>query len=354
MGSRDRFLATVTHGQPDCYPSFMWFSPELTAAVSAQLGARTWEELETALAVDRWRHVELAYERPPDYAERLARLLPDEYVELADVRLTDEGCVVRPRPGLAAVEDVLWSPLQDVTRVQDLARYPFADPSRLRLPDGAAEQVRQLKAGDAIVTSRLTLPFQQAAALRGGENFLADLLVRPPIADAIYERLYTFLTAQAMLLAQAGVDYLELAGTLALDHRLVVAPEVWRRTDKPWLAAFVRQLKAAHPQVILGFHSPGRLSAIVADLVQIGFDTLGPVPPGPMDPRGLQQRFAGQLIIHGGLETGEALRHGTPGQVRELVRSLTAGGGVIVGPSAMLPPTIPVANVVALYAGLRG
>jgi uroporphyrinogen decarboxylase len=354
MGSRDRFLATVTHGQPDRCPAFTWFTPELTAAVGAKLGVGTWEELETALQVDRWRHVELAYEKPPDYTDRLADLIPGEYLDRPDIQVSDEGAVMCCRAGDATVEDVLWSPLQDVTRVKDLERYPFADPRRLRLPDGAVAQVRQLKDSDVIVTSRLALPFRQAIVLRGFENFLADLLVRPAIADAIYDRLYAFMTAQAVLLAKAGVDYLEVAGTIGLDNRLVLAPDVWRRTDKLRLAEFIRTVKAANPSTVVGFHSPGRLNAIVADLVQIGLDVLSPVPPGPMDPLGLQQCFAGRLVIHGGVDVGKTLQRGTPGQVREMVQRLVAGGGVIVGPSAMLSPTIPVANVLALYEGARG
>ena len=182
---------------------------------------------------------------------------------------------------------------------------------------------------------------------------LCDFLVSPGIAERIYDRLYGFITAYGVRLAEAGVDVVQIYGDLAMQDRLLMNPDVWRRFDKPRLAHLITEVKRANPDVYVFMHSDGKMTDIIPDLVEVGLDILNPIQPECQDPLEVKKTWGDRLVLHGGVSNQRSIPLGTPQEVKDEVRRLldhcSPGGGFVLGPANVLLPEFPVENIVAMY-----
>ena len=74
-------------------------------------------------------------------------------------------------------------------------------------------------------------------------------------------------------------------------------------------------------------HSCGDIRKILPDLIEMGADVLNPVQPECMDIYDLKRQFGRDLTFWGGISTQKTLPYGTPDEVREETRRVTAALG---------------------------
>jgi uroporphyrinogen decarboxylase len=195
--------------------------------------------------------------------------------------------------------------------------------------------------------------FERMHCLRGFENTLEDLCLRPRES----ERLLDALTEYYLEIVRGwgrlpGVDGLFMSEDWGTQQALMISPEMWRRF---FLGRYRRIFDQAH-QVGLDviFHSCGNVTAIVGDLIDAGIDVLDPLQPEAMDLAALAREFGGRVALCGGLSDQEIARQ-TPAQVRDAVHRTVdllgrAGNqAYLVGPSNVLTPEIPLPNIEALF-----
>ncbi|MEW6756239.1 MAG: uroporphyrinogen decarboxylase family protein, partial [Candidatus Latescibacterota bacterium] len=195
--------------------------------------------------------------------------------------------------------------------------------------------------------------YERLHCLRGMANTFADFYLYP----SQVERLLDALTDYCVALVGAwgrldGVDALFLTDDWGTQQALMVSPQMWRSF---FAARYRRVCDAAHAaglQVI--FHSCGNVSAIVGDLIDAGVDVIDPLQPEAMDLGEIARRYGGRVAFCGGL-SDQAIAHQTPQQVRDTVRRTldtlgrACGHAYLVGPSNVLTPEIPLANVEAVF-----
>ena len=185
-----------------------------------------------------------------------------------------------------------------------------------------------------------------------------DYHLNPEFVDALNERLWATVTRAALSAAASGVDCIGLFGDVAMQDRMIISPEVWRRFEKPRMAKFIADIRAQYPRMFFFFHSDGDVSAIVSDLVEAGVDILNPIQPECMDPLWVKRTFGDKLTLHGTISVQTTLPQGPPAAVRaEVLRRIeTCGqdGGLIVGTTNVVQFDTPVENVVALYEAVLG
>ena len=350
---RQRILKALSHRQPDRCATYTWLDAGSLAVLEAHLHVQGLDAVENALRIDRWRDVGIGWEPPEDFDERICRFVPGRFRRLDAVSITPEGRVLKSHPEADYLEDVIWNPLQNVGDVRQLAEYPFPDPDRMTPIAELQERIRQLKASDAFVVGGITQPFKSAWILRGFENFLCDLAINSEIAAAVYERLYRYIAAQGVAYAKAGVDMVQIVGDIAMQDRLMMSPDTWRRYDKPRLAELVRNIKTVNSGVYVGMHSDGCMTDIVPDLIEVGIEILNPIQPECMNPYEVKRRWGDRLVLHGCVSIQRTIPFGTPDDVRDEVRRLVdacgRNGGLVLGPANVLMKEFPVENVVAMY-----
>ena len=136
----------------------------------------------------------------------------------------------------------------------------------------------------------------------------------------------------------------------------LLGAKLWRKWDKPVLAAFVQ---AAHRRGgLLHLHLHGRCAELIPDVVEIGVDCVCPMerPPGgdiaPDNMARMKDLTRGRLTLNGNVHTVETLIRGTPAdvesEVKEIIDLWADDGRLIVGTGDQVGVETPDENIWAM------
>jgi len=337
MDSRERVRTALTGGAPDKIPRAMaFFQQSLT-----QLGQA---DPDAVLGLD----VRIAdFEPPPgqdDFLTYLEGLPPDVHVGSLAQLHTYHAWNYHPEREIAG-------PLEGVRKAEEIAEYVL-DRLRTRpMPDGLAAQVAvwhgqglAVAGGPPHLGGEL---FESAYRLRGFGNFLADLILRRPLANYLLDQLAAVIGDNVVALVQSGVDILLLDDDVAMPTGLIISPSTWREFFRPRMEHIIRTAHEVDPDVIIFYHSDGNFTDIVRDLVDIGVQVINPVAPDCMNAATIRAEFGNRLAFWGTLGSATLWDRGTPEQIRAEVRLRIATlgrSGLMLAP-AYDADYIPAANL---------
>jgi len=347
MNSRERVRLALTCQTPDRIPMALAFWEESLPAIAPMTPTEHF-----GLDV---RFVEF---EPPagqeDFLRYLRGLPADVHVgNLAQLR-SYHAWNYHPERGHAE-----GSPLSAVQTVEELLHYRLPELSDPRRHAGLARQVERWHSqGWAVAGSPPHLGgelFETAYRLRGFENFLADLRLRPDLAEYLLDQLTGLTLHNAAILARAGVDILLLDDDVAMPTGLILSPAAWRRFFKPRLADVIRLARAVAQDLLIFYHSDGDFTAIVPDLVEIGVNVINPLQPDCMDALAIKRRFGDRLALWGAVGTAGLWQHGTAADIRAEVRlriETLGPAGLLLSPAYDLDYA-PFENIVAFVEAAR-
>ena len=259
---------------------------------------------------------------------------------------TDEfGCVWERRQGMP--HPVAY-PLADDYSLLDTYRMP--DPYHAGRFD-AARKLADRHRGKRFLFGKLGMAmFERAWAIRGMQELLVDLAVRPEWVEELLDRVLNewnlpIIDQQIAL----GIDGFYFADDWGSKTSLLFSPTMWRRFIKPRMAICYQRVK--EHGLVVGQHSDGNILHIMPDLVEIGLDVFNPLEPMAYDIYAVKDRYGDRLTFYGGVDVERTLPHGTPREVRAEVREraerLGRGGGYILQSSHTILDDVPLANIVA-------
>ena len=105
------------------------------------------------------------------------------------------------------------------------------------------------------------------------------------------------------------------------------------------------------------YHTDGNVAAIIPDLIDAGLDILNPVQPECMHLDELHRLYGDRLTFDGTIGTQSTMPWGTPedvrARVREVIDKYGRDGGLIIAPTHVLEPEVPLANIDALFETCR-
>ncbi|UCD82791.1 MAG: hypothetical protein JSW26_15565 [Desulfobacterales bacterium] len=345
MNSRKRVREALLCRKPDRIPKALGFFDQSLAAI-----APTAPEDYFTLDI---RFVEF---EPPDnqddFRRYLDRLPADIHVgNLTQLRTYHEW-QYHPERGSAR-------PLSKIRSLKDLVKYVMPDLSKTTRHAGLAEQVQRWHArGYAVAGSPPHLGgelFEAAWRLRGFENFMADLVDRPDLAEYLLDQLTSMLTENALILARAGVDILLLDDDVAMPTGLMIGPATWRRYFKARLVGAIEIARKESPELLVFYHCDGDFTRLIPDLVEIGVNVINPVQPDCMDAAAIKREFGDRLAIWGAVGNARLWDWGTPDQVRSEVRRCiqTLGpNGLLLAPAYDID-FAPFENIVAFIEAVE-
>lgn len=346
---RDTVLAALRHQTPDHVPyeiPYGSFTPALFDVFVAETGATDPAEyfryplrpvqLRAPTQTDLWR----------TYARYYARELP--------VGTTISAWGVAETPGsLAHFVDAIH-PLRNATTVEQIVDYPMPDPATPAYHAHLKNAVDALHRRGLAAKGELSQTiFETAWYIRGLEQTLTDMVERPDITEALFDRLTAIRVVQARQMAAAGVDILRLGDDVSGQLGMLMSPATWRRWLKPRLAQVIAAAKTIKPDIHIGYHSDGDCRAVIPELIEIGVDALNPIQPECMDPAAIKRQYGKQLTLWGTIGTQTTMSFATPDEVRALVKeriaALGVGGGLILAPTHILEPEVPWPNIIAFF-----
>jgi len=248
------------------------------------------------------------------------------------------------------------SPLRNAASLKEIEEYPLDDMSDW---DGShmPEQVAEAHDAGKVAVGSVGHMYETAWQIRGYEQFLLDTVERPAWAECLLQRLADQNMIKAVAFARAGADMIHCGDDVANQKALMFAPETWRKLMHSRWAKIWRAVKEIHPEIRIWYHSDGNIGAIVPDLVEAGLDILNPLQPECLDIDAIHRRFGDRLTFDGCIGTQSTMPWGTPGDVRarvkEVIEKYGRNGGLIIAPTHVLEPEVPLANIDALVEACR-
>lgn len=373
MKPRERVLRALNHQEVDrvpidlggtqnstmCAGAYENFKSFLGVDVPTRELSRVFETVIMDEAVLRRLPVDTraVFARPP--AVSAARWLDDR-------SFVDEwGITFRRSAEGVPYYDPVGHPLAEAT-LADLDRYvgpDVEDPSRYA---GLAEIARDLHENSdyAVCASTAdTTIFDKAWMLRGMAQFLTDLLLDPPFALALLEKVADIQSRrQAAFLREVGpfIDVTLVADDMGTQRGPIIRPALYREMIKPLHRRYI-QVVRQHTGAKIHNHACGSIFDLVEDYIEIGIDVLNPmqIAANKMSAANLHAHFHGRMAFWGGIDTQRILPRGTPDEVRAAVRDTMAAmrsldGGHVLGAVHNVQDDVPPENVWAMLAEAGG
>jgi uroporphyrinogen decarboxylase len=207
---------------------------------------------------------------------------------------------------------------------------------------------------DHFILVELWNVFKTSWEFRGFDRYMLDLSLNGKLVEVLADRVLEHRIAQSKQIAKCGVDMIFIMGDIAMQNRMMIAPDVWRHYFKPRLKTWIAEVRREFPKLWFMFHSDGNMEPIVEDLIEVGFDAIDPIQPESMDVAEMKRRFGDRVCLHGTISCQETLPFGTPEdvaqEVEERIEICGKNGGLILAPSNTVQPDVSIKNIVTLYS----
>lgn len=338
MTPRERWLAVLRHEVPDRVPLDYRATSESTSRLLRYLGAPSLDAAMQRLHVDRPIHVGPRYVGPP--IPRGSDVYGCRFEDVDYGAGSYPECVYHPLAAFDSVDEIEDS---------------FAWPS----PDwwdysGVRDQVKGKD--DLPISGGGSEPFLTYKDLRGQEQAFLDLVTNPELVRYILGKLYDLAYEQTLRVYEripGKVMLTDVAEDMGSQTSLMYSPA---QIEEFFVPQFRRMIDLAHQAgAYVVHHSDGAIRRILPTMVGLGIDVLDPVQwrCEGMDREGLKREFGGQLVFHGAMDNQYTLAFGSVEEVQQEVRDnlriLGDGGGLVLGPCHNVQSVSPPENVVALY-----
>jgi len=214
-----------------------------------------------------------------------------------------------------------WHPLAAIDTVAGLESYPFTDLSTVKTLGALTEEVQATQRdGYAAIGQMSQTILETAYLMRGIDRLMAEFYERPEDVDALFGKLAAQRVVQARMFAQAGVDAIRIGDDIATQEALMVSPPMYRERIKPHHAAAIAAAREVIPDLPVSYHSDGRLTELLPDLIDIGVTAINPVQPECMDLMEIKREFGAELTLWGCTPVQSIYAHGTQDEVRRHTR----------------------------------
>jgi uroporphyrinogen decarboxylase len=248
------------------------------------------------------------------------------------------------------------SPLRNARSLSEIENYPLEDYSTWD-SSSLPGQVAAAHGTGKVAVGWVGHMYETAWQIRGYEQFLMDLIDQPAWAECLLERLFRQNLARAVAFAKAGADCLRCGDDVANQRAMMFSPDTWRAMIFSRWSGLWATVKSIQPDVKIWYHSDGNIQAVIGEMVDAGLDILNPLQPECLEVDAVYARFNRRLCLDGCIGTQSTMPHGSPDDVRrrveEVIDKYGRNGGLIVSPTHVLEPDVPIANIDAFAEACR-
>jgi len=249
-------------------------------------------------------------------------------------------------------------PLTYAKTVREILDYPLYDVTPAYRQQHLESAVKSIHdAGYAAFAGMACTIFEVAWQIRGFNELLTDFYDNQDMAECLLDRLTEMRCFMARRYAEAGVDILGLGDDVGMEHKLMMSPDTWYKWLGSRLAKVIQAARDVNPDIIIHYHSDGYVEPIIPKLIEIGLNVLNPVQPECMNPARLKQLYGDKLAFWGTMSIQQTMPFGTPDEVRsevkERIETVGKGGGLVIAPTHVLAPEVPIENIAAFVESAK-
>jgi hypothetical protein len=199
--------------------------------------------------------------------------------------------------------------------------------------------------------------------IRGVEEWYISTLIREDFIKDVYDRETDIAIENLKRLHEVIGNKIDVVFTCGTDfgtqNSTFCSPETY---DRVWLPYYKKVNDWIHLNTSWKTfkHSCGAVEPFMSHFIASGFDIINPVQinAAGMDPRKLKEKYGRDLVFWGGgVDTQGAFAFGTPAQVKEQVKNqcdiLNKDGGFVFNTVHNIQANVPFENVVAMLEALK-
>jgi hypothetical protein len=215
--------------------------------------------------------------------------------------------------------------------------------------------------GDIALVPAINL--KNPKGIRGVEEWYISTLIREDFIKEIYNRQTDIAIENLRQLYEVIGNKIDVVFTCGTDfgtqNSTFCSPETY---DRLWLPYYKKVNDWIHGNTNWKTfkHSCGAVEPLMSHFIESGFDIINPVQinASGMDPRKLKEKYGDKLVFWGGgVDTQGVFAFGTPGQVRDQVKTqceiLNKDGGFVFNTVHNIQANVPFENVVAMLEALK-
>ena len=343
MNKRENLLAVMAGHAYSEVPVDFGLCPALEAQYYAHTGASVPYDQYYGFP---WRGISSPV---PTQTADFARYYPQGLAEGAQIDMW--GAAHEPGSAAAFHMTRLRHPLTGNINADDIAAYPFPsfDPNDIAVQQRDVSRIHA--EGLAAVGFMQMTIWETAWAIRSMEDLMADMMDEDQTAEALIARVTQTAVARAEIYAKSGADILYIGDDIGMQRSAMMSTALYKTWLWPAHKAVIEAARAINPDILVFYHSCGKVDSFIPLLIQAGIDVLNPVQPETMDFAALYQTYSDKLAFCGGIGTQSTMPNDTPDAVRRTVfeRLDAANGGkkLFLTPTHLLEPDVPWANVEA-------
>ena len=215
--------------------------------------------------------------------------------------------------------------------------------------------------GDIALVPAINL--KNPKGIRGVEEWYISTLIREDFIKEIYDRQTDIAIENLKLLHEVIGNKIDVVFTCGTDFGTQNSTFCSTETyDRMWLPYYKKVNDWIHQNTNWKTfkHSCGAVEPLMSHFIESGFDIINPVQINAtgMDPGKLKEKYGDKLVFWGGgVDTQGVFAFGTPGQVKEQVKSqcgiLNNNGGFVFNTVHNIQANVPFENVVAMLDALK-
>ncbi len=201
-------------------------------------------------------------------------------------------------------------------------------------------------------------PVGLAMTAIGMQDFLFALYEDPGFVNEFLDRTEEYTLALTECVVRYPLDAIWAGAPICAKAGPLLSPEMHAEFIFPRVEKVMSIIRPSGIPVVC--HVDGDASQFMDWIVKTGYAAVHPFEPGigNYDIYRMKQRYGNSLCVHGNIDVGSVLAHGTPETVRDdVIRHITRlapGGGYICGSSHDISENVPFENFRALAETICG
>ena len=352
LNQLEAFKATVNHEQHNDTLFYANFTKDLENRVRRSLGID--ESTDLAEYFGMYRPVGVALKQPPGYRK------PDYRKYFEDINVPQNAFInhlgVLEIPGSSYHFTRYVSPLRNADSISDLEDFEYPNVDNFT-EDHMKAEVENIHKRNMVAGSHITHMYEDSWQIRGYEPFLMDMISEPEMCEYILDRICDRNIKKAEAAARAGVDVIFTGDDVANQRTLMFSIDMWRRFMKSRWAKVYEAARRIKSDIQIWYHSDGCIEEIIPELIEIGVTILNPVQPECMDPVKIKNLYGKRIVIDGTIGTQTTMPFGSTNDVKNNVRNMKEklgyDGALILSPTHVLEPEVPLENIAAFIEECR-